>query len=244
MNAYERLERLLEDDRTRLAAARIGQSWRESGDDERLIEELDAIEKHLAEMLEAVETAKRDQAEAEAKRQALKDDANERVKALVDMRVPSEVLSDLLADVEAERYEQAFQRADEIQETLQKIRAGELGMKMIWRGTWDSEVEYEPGDTVREEGLAFVCLVRTLDHPSVDQMRPWMPLMDPRRLAAFVPVAGGGGSGGGVGPPGPAGPQNLFVQETAPVTSESTYLWVQTGIGANDDLTFWVEDAL
>lgn len=38
--------------------------------------------------------------------------------------------------------------------------------------------------------------------------------------------------------------QNLFVQPTAPVTSEPTYLWVQTEIGANDDWSFWFEDAV
>lgn len=61
-----------------------------------------------------------------------------------------------------------------------------------------------------------------------------------------------GGPKGDTGPQGPQGPQGVqgdpgprvtFVQPDAPVTSESTYLWIQTGVG-NDDLTFWVEDGV
>lgn len=43
---------------------------------------------------------------------------------------------------------------------------------------------------------------------------------------------------------GPAGPANLFIQNAVPVTVLTSYLWVQTGLGAGTDLTFWVEDGL
>jgi hypothetical protein len=53
------------------------------------------------------------------------------------------------------------------------------------------------------------------------------------------------------GPPGPQGvqgipgPQNLFVQSGAPVTSEPTYMWIQTGLGPGlDEYTIWFEDGL
>lgn len=241
MNAvHERLQRLLEDERTRKAAARVGRAWQESGDDAQLERALDAIETHLAELVKTAETARRDQEQAERKRQALRDEANQRVRTLIEMRVPSEALSELLEDVAEERFEQAFKRADQIEQTLAKIRQGEPGLKMLWRGVWDPEVEYQPGDSVKDEGLAFVCLAKTLDRPNIEQVSPWMPLVDPRRLAAYVPVSGGGGGSSSSS----STFQNLFVQPTAPVTSLTTYLWVQTEIGANDDFTFWIEDGL
>lgn len=48
-----------------------------------------------------------------------------------------------------------------------------------------------------------------------------------------------------VGEAGPPGPQNLFIQNLAPVTSMATYLWIQTGLGGSGiDMTFWAEDGL
>lgn len=45
------------------------------------------------------------------------------------------------------------------------------------------------------------------------------------------------------GAQGDPGPDNLFVQNAAPVTEEPTYLWVQTGLGADGKgVTFWIED--
>ena len=52
------------------------------------------------------------------------------------------------------------------------------------------------------------------------------------------------GATGATGASGAAGPQNLFVQNAAPVTAPPTYLWIQTGLGAGTDMTFWVEDGL
>lgn len=53
------------------------------------------------------------------------------------------------------------------------------------------------------------------------------------------------------GPRGPQGvqgipgPQNLFVQNTTPVTAEPTYMWIQTGLGPGlDEYTIWFEDGL
>lgn len=34
----------------------------------------------------------------------------------------------------------------------------------------------------------------------------------------------------------------LFIQNTAPVTAASTYLWIQTEIGDDNSCTFWIED--
>lgn len=55
-------------------------------------------------------------------------------------------------------------------------------------------------------------------------------------------------SNGGTGPQGPAGPAGaagstkLFIQPTAPVTAEPSYLWVQTYIGGDPtDFTMWIE---
>lgn len=40
-----------------------------------------------------------------------------------------------------------------------------------------------------------------------------------------------------------AGVQNLFVQNTAPVSPPTTYVWIQTGLGTSGtDFTFWFED--
>jgi len=36
----------------------------------------------------------------------------------------------------------------------------------------------------------------------------------------------------------------LFVQGAAPVAPPPTYLWIQTGLGAGTDMTFWIEDSL
>jgi hypothetical protein len=37
--------------------------------------------------------------------------------------------------------------------------------------------------------------------------------------------------------------QNLFVQPTAPISPPSTYLWIQTGLGAGgSEFTMWIED--
>lgn len=38
------------------------------------------------------------------------------------------------------------------------------------------------------------------------------------------------------------GAQNVYVQDTAPTSPPATYLWIETGLGAGDDMTFWVED--
>ena len=35
---------------------------------------------------------------------------------------------------------------------------------------------------------------------------------------------------------------NVFVQNAAPSSPPSAYLWVQTGLGDGTDFTFWVED--
>lgn len=35
----------------------------------------------------------------------------------------------------------------------------------------------------------------------------------------------------------------LYISNTQPATSETKYLWIQTGLGtSNTDVTFWVED--
>lgn len=56
---------------------------------------------------------------------------------------------------------------------------------------------------------------------------------------------------GVVGPPGPpgadgasgTGTSNVFVQDSAPVTGETRYVWFQTNQGASgEDFTIWVED--
>lgn len=50
------------------------------------------------------------------------------------------------------------------------------------------------------------------------------------------PQAVGGGGGG---------EQTLFVQSTAPVTAEPTYMWIQTNIGSDpNSFSFWFEDGL
>lgn len=41
---------------------------------------------------------------------------------------------------------------------------------------------------------------------------------------------------------GGGGTQNLFVQNSTPGSPPSTYLWIQTGLGAGSDFTFWIED--
>lgn len=47
-----------------------------------------------------------------------------------------------------------------------------------------------------------------------------------------ISATGGGG-----------GTQNLFVQNTAPISPPSTYMWIQTGLGTSGtDFTFWIED--
>lgn len=52
----------------------------------------------------------------------------------------------------------------------------------------------------------------------------------------------GGGGGGGGSSSGGSGTQVVFVQDAAPATSLTRYLWVQTNMGAGEDITFWVED--
>lgn len=49
-----------------------------------------------------------------------------------------------------------------------------------------------------------------------------------------ISVGGGGGGGGASG-----AAQNLFIQDTQPVTTETTYMWVETSGG--EIVTFWVE---
>ena len=45
--------------------------------------------------------------------------------------------------------------------------------------------------------------------------------------------------------PGGGGAQQVFVQPAAPVVAPGTpHLWFQTGLGAGDDMTLWVEDGL
>lgn len=45
------------------------------------------------------------------------------------------------------------------------------------------------------------------------------------------------------GPAGAPGPQNLFIQPEAPITSQATYLWIQTGLGVGGTgITLWLED--
>jgi len=47
------------------------------------------------------------------------------------------------------------------------------------------------------------------------------------------------------GPPGPAAPAGrVFVQNVAPMPPGGNYLWIQTGLGAGTDITFWIEDNL
>ncbi len=36
----------------------------------------------------------------------------------------------------------------------------------------------------------------------------------------------------------------VYVQNTAPSTPPTTYVWVQTGLGAGSDWTLWFEDSL
>lgn len=38
--------------------------------------------------------------------------------------------------------------------------------------------------------------------------------------------------------------RNVFVQNAAPSPTETTYLWIQTGLGPGTDMTFWIEDGL
>lgn len=79
----------------------------------------------------------------------------------------------------------------------------------------------------------------------------------PQGLAGAVGPEGPKGDQGDVGPQGiqgltgaqgpsgavgPSGPQNLFIQTDAPITSEETFLWVETMV--NGDTTFWIEDGL
>ncbi len=50
---------------------------------------------------------------------------------------------------------------------------------------------------------------------------------------------------GKTGRQGVPGPQNLFVQNTAPVTDQASYLWIQTGLGDDgSDCTIFVEDGI
>lgn len=45
--------------------------------------------------------------------------------------------------------------------------------------------------------------------------------------------------------PGGGGAQQVFVQPAAPVVAPGTpHLWFQTGLGAGNDMTLWVEDGL
>lgn len=42
---------------------------------------------------------------------------------------------------------------------------------------------------------------------------------------------------------GPEGPRSTYVQPTAPVAPPATYLWLQTGLGADGSgFTLWFED--
>ena len=55
-------------------------------------------------------------------------------------------------------------------------------------------------------------------------------------------LPGPAGATGPQGIQGPSGPQNLFVQNAAPVYS-NPYLWVQTGLPGGG-ITLWAEDGL
>lgn len=53
--------------------------------------------------------------------------------------------------------------------------------------------------------------------------------------------SGPSGPAGPAGATGPAGVQNLFIGPDAPLTPPASYLWIETGLGLGEDMTFWVE---
>lgn len=57
-------------------------------------------------------------------------------------------------------------------------------------------------------------------------------------------TSGYSGFSGATGTSGYSGVQKVFVQTTAPVSPPASYLWIQTGLGAGHDVTFWYEDGL
>ena len=109
---------------------------------------------------------------------------------------------------------------------------GDDGQTLNPRGPWQKSTIYNRLDVVSYLGSSWIARKESIGRaPKEDQF--WMLLAERGSGSGSLTVQSGGGTSD----------RNVFIQPSAPATSEPTYLWIQTGLGVSGtDMTFWVED--
>lgn len=234
MSVFDTLTQMLADPQSKKAAGVAALAWKTHDDDARLAKDLEFIRTEL----QARQSPEPEPVEPDYERIG---QIKERAHALVRKEARAlplikPVIERLLDDPLS--VDEVDERLDAIEEEIKSLQQGsDRPLSIRWRGDWQAGVVYAPGDMVRDQDAAYVCIVETNERPQRESAK-WDLLMSALMGSPGI-VVGGGGAPGPQGPQGIAGPQNLFIQKDNP-NMTSPGLWIEL----DDDghvKSFWVE---